>query len=847
MLEGDGFAPQWVQIEASLLDEQLEACRAIMVNINEQVQAEEALRKSESNLQLTLDATTDGIWEWNFKTNVLFFSPRYYTMLGYDPGELPATYETWENLIHPDDLAGAIQVAEDYLEGKPDCYENEFRMRSKTAGYRWIRARSTVVERDEHGAAVRIIGNHEDITERKQAEQELRVGLEKYKVLFESFPLGITMTDKSGNILEANIEAERLLGIPQAEHTQRKYDSAEWQIVRPDGSLMPANEYASVQALRENRLIENVEMGIVKDKGNITWISVTAAPIPLEDYGVAITYGDITERKRAEEMIRKSEGDLARIVETVPNGIMMVDSSGKITFANHAAEIILGLEKGAIADRSYYDPGWKTTAVDGGVFPDEQLPFTRVMRTNKAVQGIEHAIEHPDGTRVILSINAAPLHDVHDNLVGMVAALTDITERTQFVEELHALNIDLEQRVEIRTNELIQTNIELEHANRIKDEFLATMSHELRTPLNSILGLSELLLEQRRGSLNDHQQKSLQIIEFSGQHLLELINDILDLSKIDAGKFDFYPQIIDVVTLCRSSLTFIKEQAMRKSITITYKEDKIGSEIYADPRRLKQILVNLLINAVKFTPDHGQVTLQVQADEEEDRIQFSVIDNGIGISSEDLERLFQPFMQIDSSLNRQFEGTGLGLALVQRLTDLHGGSVHVESEVGVGSRFTINLPWRQDLVAQQETIQLGGARAISEKTGESKPSPERMIDRGIVLLAEDNPANILTIGDYLESHGYQLVVAHDGLEAIEKAEENTPNIILMDIQMPAMNGLEAIRRLRADSRFATTPIIALTALAMPGDRERCLEAGATEYMSKPVSLKGLVETINSLL
>ena len=339
----------------------------------------------------------------------------------------------------------------------------------------------------------------------------------------------------------------------------------------------------------------------------------------------------------------------------------------------------------------------------------------------------------------------------------------------------------------------------------------------------------------------------MQIIKSSGQHLLELINDILDLSKIDAGKFDFYPQSIDVVTLCRSSLTFIKEQAMRKSITITYKEDKIGSEIYADPRRLKQILVNLLTNAVKFTPDHGQVTLQVQADEEEDRIQFSVIDNGIGISSEDLERLFQPFMQIDSGLNRQFEGTGLGLALVQRLTDLHGGSVHVESEVGVGSRFTINLPWRQDLVAQQETIQLGGARAISEKTGESKPSPERMIDRGIVLLAEDNPANILTIGDYLESHGYQLVVAHDGLAAIEKAEENTPNIILMDIQMPAMNGLEAIRRLRANSRFATTPIIALTALAMPGDRERCLEAGATEYMSKPVSLKGLVETINSLL
>ncbi len=674
-----------------------------------------------------------------------------------------------------------------------------------------------------------------------QTRAELNATLQQYTDLYDLAPVGYFMLSRDSTIRQVNLAGATLLGVERGNLIERRlglFISVESRLVFSaflDKVFSTSKGKPSCKVLLEG------------DGFAPQWVQIEASLLDEQLEACRAIMVNINEQVQAEEKLQEREQRITKIVETVPDGIVMVDSSGKITFANRAAEIILGLTKNAITERGYDDPGWKTTAVDGSVFPDEQQPFVRVMRTDEVVQGIEHAIEHPDGTRVILSINAAPLHDVHDNLVGMVAALTDITERTQFVEELHALNIHLEQRVEMRTNELIQTNIELEYANRIKDEFLATMSHELRTPLTSILGLSESLLEQRRGSLNDHQQKSLQIIESSGQHLLELINDVLDLSKIDAGKFDFYPQSIDVVTLCRSSLTFIKEQAMRKSITITYKEDKIGSEIYADPRRLKQILVNLLTNAVKFTPDHGQVTLQVQADEEEDRIQFSVIDNGIGISSEDLERLFQPFMQIDSGLNRQFEGTGLGLVLVQRLTDLHGGSVHVESEVGVGSRFTINLPWRQDLVAQQETIQLGGARAISEKTGESKPSPERMIDRGIVLLADDNPANILTICDYLESHGYQLVVAHNGLEAIEKAEENTPNIILMDIQMPAMNGLEAIRRLRADSRFATTPIIALTALAMPGDREHCLEAGATEYMSKPVSLKGLVETINNLL
>jgi signal transduction histidine kinase/ActR/RegA family two-component response regulator/PAS domain-containing protein len=429
--------------------------------------------------------------------------------------------------------------------------------------------------------------------------------------------------------------------------------------------------------------------------------------------------------------------------------------------------------------------------------------------------------------------------DVHF-LFAVANVLAQAIQRQQAQQALEDEKAMLAQRVAERTAELSAANAELERAARLKDEFLANMSHELRTPLNTILGMAEILNENVYGELSGDQQRTVSYIEESGRHLLYLINDILDLAKIEAGKTEVHIAAVAIDDVCQASLLFVKQIAQKKQIKISSTFNNKVNIIQADQRRLKQILVNLLSNAVKFTPEGGQIGLEVTGNETQEVVHFTVWDTGIGIAEEDMSGLFQPFVQIDSSLSREHEGTGLGLSLVYRLAEMHGGSVAVESEVGQGSRFTVSLPWSEESLETEEQ-ESKKAEAGDEPPTSLPPSAP------LLLLADDNEANIATLTSYLRHKGYQIVVARNGAEAIERAREMRPALILMDVQMPGMDGLEATRRLCADTELAAIPIIALTALAMPGDRERCLKAGANEYLSKPVSLSRLVQVIEAQL
>lgn len=526
--------------------------------------------------------------------------------------------------------------------------------------------------------------------------------------------------------------------------------------------------------------------------------------------------------KRSKESSRL----LASVVESTDDAIITESLEGIITSWNPAAERLFGYSDAEMIGQPI-----------SMLFPpdhldDETQNLARLMRGER-LEHFETVRISKEGKSIDVSATISPLVNGDGEVVGASKILRDISDR------------------KAKDAKLQLANEELMRANRLKDEFLATMSHELRTPLNSILGMNEALQDEVFGSINERQLKALQTIESSSTHLLSLINDILDFAKIESGQITLDLTVTNIESLCTCSLAFIKHQALTKRIQLTPRISKHLPEIRLDERRIRQVLINLLNNAVKFTLEGGTITLEVSQVQLESSttnltplncLKIAVIATGIGISEENIQKLFQPFIQIDSALNRKYDGTGLGLALVKRLVELHGGTVELTSEVGVGSCFAINLPFNigSSEIEAQTNSDLSEQAQIGQSQTEELISP-------LILLAENNKSNIATFSSYLEARGYRILLATDGQQAIDLAKAHHPNLILMDIQITEIDGLEAIKEIRLNPDLVNIPIIALTALAKAGDRERCIESGANEYLTKPVKLNQLATTIKQIL
>ena len=436
--------------------------------------------------------------------------------------------------------------------------------------------------------------------------------------------------------------------------------------------------------------------------------------------------------------------------------------------------------------------------------------------------------------------------------------LEKLDERRQHLQDIEQMNSDLERKVRERTQEieivnqkLLDSNTALQRANRLKSEFLANMSHELRTPLNAIIGFSELLLDPAFGRLEEDQRGYAADIHSSGRHLLGLINDILDLSKIEAGRMRLIPETFEVGPVVDEAMALLRLEAARKQIDLVASVADPRATMHADRSKVKQVLSNLLSNSVKFTPSGGRVRLSTTG--AGDRLVIDVVDNGIGIREEDQEWIFEPFTQVDGSLSRHYQGTGLGLTLVRRFVEMHGGQVRLESRPGAGSRFIVELPGLRPRDREDPAPERPPASPTDPGVSPGVPGTVAAMgsapgaEGDLVFVIEDNQANLKLVRELLESRGYRVAHSPSGEEGLLALKFLRPRLILIDIQLPGMDGLEVARRLRDDAETRGIPAIALTAHAMKGDEERAREAGCVGYVTKPIDTAVFLDTVEGCL
>lgn len=738
-------------------------------------------------------------------------------------------------------------------------------------------------------------------------------------------------------------------------------------LVIHDLAELPTEAYAEIAVLRrydvqaviicpvlqQDAIVGMVFMGSRRPRPS--WGESEAALLRL--YGETLMLG--YERSRAQMEVVESETRFRTLFERSAMGIALTDRDWHFISVNHALAQLLGYTETELGDLTMENISHIDDVTADASFVDALLSGRMSERR------MQRRLIRKDGQIIWVSMIVFILNTSEEGTI-LVSTIEDITAAKQAQEELQNEREMLEHRVQERTAQMSATNQELARANRMKDEFLANMSHELRTPLNAIIGISEAMDEGVFGQVGDMQRDALGRVHESGHHLLSLINDILDLSKIEAGKVTPDYQVVDMNTICADCMRMVKDISHKKHLDMVVDIPQGMAPMVADGRRLKQVLVNLISNAVKFTPDHGRVELRVEQGQD-GMVVFKVTDTGIGISDENLSTLFQPFHQVDSGLNRKFEGTGLGLALVKKLAELHNGTVSANSMVGKGSCFTVRIPYRPEpealclananrgslrralvvasgdmerlsievalqkqgvevqtvcstlqapgdlrrfkpelvvmhldmedgagwhlldrlkgsvstgefsLIAitdeesRQEAIACGASACLTYPLDSESVQIclERFAKGGsdgaaiavaalgrdntearrqrLVLLAEDNEISAELFSTYLSNKGYQVRLANNGRDAYELAVSLNPDMILMDVQMPEVNGLDATRMIREVPALKNTPLVMLTALAMHGDRERCMESGADDYLSKPVRLSQLLSTITKYI
>ncbi|HQD55900.1 MAG TPA: chemotaxis protein CheB [Candidatus Competibacteraceae bacterium] len=550
--------------------------------------------------------------------------------------------------------------------------------------------------------------------------------------------------------------------------------------------------------------------------------------------GLVLTYVDITQTSLLSRELERHRRWLEVIISSNPSGLLACDQSGVIIMVNPAFEKMFGYTQGELTGKTVEILLPESTQTHHVQLRKQYMlePYSRSMGRNMDMQG-----RRKDGALFPIEISLAPFECDNERFVQ--ATVVDTTERTQQTKELDAYRNRLEELVESRTRELESAKLAAEAANRTKSTFLANMSHEIRTPLNGILGFVHLL----RSNATPEQREKLDKIVRSSNHLLSLIDDILDLSKIEIGKLSLRNINFFLPNVIHAALDIIRESVTTKGIKLLVQLSGLPKHLCGDPTRLLQVLVNYLGNAVKFT-ERGNITLKGRVLEETQTdylIRFEVSDTGIGMTQEQQKRIFAVFEQADGSINRKYGGAGLGLAINRHIARLMGGEVGVESTPKQGSTFWITMRMDKNLSGTVETK----AQSIEETKSAIRLLSAHYGKR--ILLVEDDPINQEVARLVLEQESLHPDVASNGIEAVRMAMQNQYDLVLMDIQMPEMDGFEATQAIRKLKDYASVPIIAMTANAFDDDKNQCLSAGMNDFIAKPVVPELLFEVLNRWL
>jgi PAS domain S-box-containing protein len=843
----------------------LPRCSVIQVeDVTESRRAGEALRESEERFRTMADACPSMMWVSNAAGECDFVNRACREFSGATTEEMQAN--GWRLPIHPDD-AMEYEAALGQSVKSRSSFSAECRIRRADGEWRLVGSRAEP-RFDPTGEYMGHIGLRADITERRREETAAREAHEftlttlealqkseaKFRQLADNIAEVFWMMNAAGTeMLYVSPAYEPIWGRTCKSLYERPMDWLE--------AIHPSDRDSAHETFLRQLQGENIdsEYRIHTPDGQEKWICDRAFPIRDQAGALVRVAGiaeDATERKRREEELIRARMDaeaanqklsaqhalldrertvLRTFIDNVPDFMYVKDLESRFVIANSQVANSAGVARPEdLAGKTDFDLYAPETA--RSFYEDEQ----RVIRSGQPMIDREETIEGRAGaeTRAILTTKV-PLFDREGRVTGIAGIGRNITERKKAEDALREINRQLREAT-ARANELA---LEADAANRAKSRFLANMSHEIRTPMNGVIGMNQLLLET---GLTAEQRRFVEVAQASGQALLTLIDDILDLSKIEAGKITLEIRSFDLRRTVEDVAQLLRVGAETKGLELVARvSPKIPGAVRGDAHRLRQVLMNLAGNAVKFT-QRGAVTLIAELESlggPRATVRFSVTDTGIGIGPGQIKSLFTPFVQADASTTRKYGGTGLGLAISKQLAEMMGGRIGVDSQEGQGSTFWFTASFELTAPAEPVSPQEERERAVVALPAAAPKREQDRVQGARILVAEDNATNREVILAQLRKLGYEGEAFPDGAEAVEAIEKRRYALVLMDCQMPVMDGYEATRRIRA-SNHPRLPIVALTASAMSSDRERCLREGMDDYLAKPVDLTRLAQMLS---